>query len=38
MRPLVLEDGQHVRARLVVLAVGADYRRLPADGADRFEG
>jgi thioredoxin reductase (NADPH) len=38
IRPLVLEDGQHVRARLVVLAVGADYRRLPADGADRFEG
>jgi thioredoxin reductase (NADPH) len=38
MRALVLEDGQHVRARLVVLAVGADYRRLPADGADRFEG
>ena len=38
LRPLVLEDGQQVRARLVVLAVGADYRRLPADGADRFEG
>jgi thioredoxin reductase (NADPH) len=38
MRPLVLEDGQRVRARAVVLAVGADYRRLPADGADRFEG
>jgi thioredoxin reductase (NADPH) len=38
MRPLVLEDGQRVRARAIVLAVGADYRRLPADGADRFEG
>ncbi len=38
LRPLVLEDGQQVRARLVVLAVGADYRRLPAEGANRFEG
>jgi thioredoxin reductase (NADPH) len=37
-RPLMLEDGQQVRARLVVLAVGADYRRLPAKGAQRFEG
>jgi thioredoxin reductase (NADPH) len=34
----VLADGQQVRARFVVLAVGADYRRLPADGAERFEG
>ena len=31
LRPLVLADGQRVRARFVVLAVGADYRRLPAD-------
>ena len=38
LRPLWLEDGQEVRARLVVLAVGADYRRLPAEGAERFEG
>jgi thioredoxin reductase (NADPH) len=38
LRPLVLEDGQEVRARFVVLATGADYRRLPADGAERFEG
>src|SRR4051794_15736435 len=38
LRPLVLADGQHVRARFVVLATGADYRRLPADGAERFEG
>jgi thioredoxin reductase (NADPH) len=38
LRPLELEDGQRVRARLVVLAVGADYRRLPAEGAERFEG
>jgi thioredoxin reductase (NADPH) len=38
VRQLVLADGQEVRARFVVLAVGADYRRLPADGAERFEG
>ena len=37
LRPLVLEDGQEVRARFVVLATGADYRRLPAEGAERFE-
>jgi thioredoxin reductase (NADPH) len=35
---LVLGDGQKVRARCVVLAVGADYRRLPAEGAAPFEG
>jgi thioredoxin reductase (NADPH) len=34
----MLADGQRVRARLVVLATGADYRRLPADGAERFDG
>src|SRR5919199_317184 len=38
LRDLVLGDGQEVRARCVVLAVGADYRRLPAGGAGRFEG
>ena len=38
LRPLVLADGQQVRARFVVLAVGADYRRLPADRAESFEG
>jgi thioredoxin reductase (NADPH) len=38
LRDLVLDDGQEVRARCIVLAVGADYRRLPADGAERFEG
>jgi thioredoxin reductase (NADPH) len=37
-RRLVLADGQRVSARFVVLAVGADYRRLPAEGAERFEG
>jgi thioredoxin reductase (NADPH) len=35
---LFLGDGQQVRARCVVLATGADYRRLPAEGAERFEG
>ena len=38
LRDLALGDGQEVRARCVVLATGADYRRLPADGAERFEG
>jgi len=38
LRSLVLADGQQVRARFVVLATGADYRRLPADAAERFEG
>lgn len=38
LRPLMLADGQRVRTRFVVLAVGADYRRLPAKGAERFEG
>jgi thioredoxin reductase (NADPH) len=38
LRPLVLADGQQIRARFVVLATGADYRRLPADGAEHFEG
>jgi thioredoxin reductase (NADPH) len=38
LREVVLADGQRVRGRAVVLAPGADYRRLPADNADRFEG
>jgi thioredoxin reductase (NADPH) len=38
MREIVLADGQRVRGRAVVLAPGAEYRRLPADDADRFEG
>jgi thioredoxin reductase (NADPH) len=38
LRQLVLEDGQQLRTRFVVLATGADYGRLPADGAERFEG
>jgi thioredoxin reductase (NADPH) len=38
LREVVLADGQRVRGRSVVLASGADYRRLPAENADRFEG
>ena len=38
LRQLALEDGQQLSTRFVVLATGADYRRLPADGAERFEG
>ena len=38
LRTLLLGDGQHVRAGHIVLAPGADYRRLQARNADRFEG
>jgi thioredoxin reductase (NADPH) len=38
LRVIELADGQCVRARIVVLAPGADYRRLPAENAERFEG
>ena len=38
LREIRLADGQRVRGRSVVLAPGADYRRLPAENADRFEG
>src|SRR5215210_945212 len=38
LRGIELADGQRVRGRCVVLASGADYRRLPAENADRFEG
>jgi thioredoxin reductase (NADPH) len=37
-REVGLADGQRVQGRSVVLAPGADYRRLPAENADRFEG
>ena len=33
-----LADGDAVRARAVVLATGAHYRRLPVDGLRQFEG
>lgn len=35
---LKLADGQHLTAHVVVIATGAVYRRLDADGADRFDG
>jgi thioredoxin reductase (NADPH) len=33
-----LEDGCEVAARAVLLATGAQYRRLPADGLEGYEG
>jgi thioredoxin reductase (NADPH) len=33
-----LEDDHEVAARAVVIATGADYRRLPVDGLDAYEG
>ncbi|HET6997332.1 MAG TPA: FAD-dependent oxidoreductase [Solirubrobacterales bacterium] len=33
-----LDDGKEVRARTVLLSTGAEYRRLPVDGLDRYEG
>ena len=35
---LALEDGQSIRARAVVVATGARYRKLDVAGYDRFEG
>ncbi|MFB6566464.1 FAD-dependent oxidoreductase [Streptomyces noursei] len=35
---ITLEDGDRVRARTVVVATGARYRRLDLPGLDRFEG
>jgi thioredoxin reductase (NADPH) len=39
-RPYALEigDGQQLPARAVIIATGAEYRRLPIDGLARFEG
>jgi len=38
--PYALEigDGQRLPARTVIIATGAEYRRLPIDGLPRFEG
>jgi thioredoxin reductase (NADPH) len=33
-----LEEGQEIAARTVLLATGAQYRRLPIDGLSSFEG
>jgi thioredoxin reductase (NADPH) len=39
-RPYALEigDGQRLPARALIIATGAEYRRLPIDGLPRFEG
>jgi thioredoxin reductase (NADPH) len=33
-----LEDGNEISTRAVLLATGAEYRRLPVDGLDSYEG
>jgi thioredoxin reductase (NADPH) len=33
-----LDSGEEIAARAVVLATGADYRRLPVDGLEDYEG
>jgi thioredoxin reductase (NADPH) len=33
-----LEEGNEIAARAVLLATGAEYRRLPVEGLDRYEG
>jgi thioredoxin reductase (NADPH) len=38
LREIGLTDAQRVRGRCVVLATGAEYRRLPVENAGRFEG
>lgn len=35
---LHLDSGDSLRARAVILAAGADYRRLPVEGLERYEG
>jgi thioredoxin reductase (NADPH) len=35
---LTLSDGREVSAGMIILAPGLSYRRLDADGSDRFEG
>jgi thioredoxin reductase (NADPH) len=38
MHRLVLDDGQVVRGRTVLIATGATYRRLPVAGCERWDG
>lgn len=35
---ITLDTGQAVSARAVVIATGAEYRRLPVEGIERYEG
>ncbi len=38
MHRLVLDDGQVVRGRTVLIATGASYQRLPVAGCERWDG
>ena len=38
MHRLVLDDGQVVRGRTVLIATGATYQRLPVPGCERWDG
>ena len=35
---LHIDGGETLTAKCVLIASGADYRRLPAEGCERFEG
>jgi len=35
---VTLEEGNEIAARAVLLGMGAEYRRLPVEGLDRYEG
>ncbi len=35
---LTLKDGRKIRARALIIATGAQYRRLPIDNLEQFEG
>src|SRR3989449_2829476 len=37
-RALEIGDGQRLSARAVIIATGAEYRRLPIDNLSRFDG
>ncbi|MBI1225955.1 MAG: response regulator [Bacteroidetes bacterium] len=37
-KKLTLGDGSVVNTKSIILSTGVDYRRLPAEGADRFTG
>ncbi|NUN99748.1 MAG: FAD-dependent oxidoreductase [Saprospiraceae bacterium] len=37
-KKLILADGSVVNTKSIILAMGVDYRRLPATGAERFTG
>lgn len=38
VKTLTLADGRQVRGRCLVIATGADYRKLEGEGFERFEG